>query len=245
MTHIEREEQTGIEWIEVVKKEARGIEGADLGEIQEIGDTFVKTKKGLLNKEEFYLPKYLVESYDGHVVQFNISKDELDRFTLEDATSDYREQYNKPVIGHNAEGEDVEVPRTREDIEQRIPLMSEKLNVSKTEHTSDATITKEPVTETKRVEVPVTHEEITIERRPASAETAAANVEGGPVTRETDVVIPLKHEEVTMTKTPYVAEEVVVRKKPVTETKVVEGEVRSERVKAEGTNVRKEEKKTD
>jgi stress response protein YsnF len=37
--------------------------------------------------------------------------------------------------------------------------MGEKLGVSKTASTREATITKEPVTEKKTVEVPVTHEE--------------------------------------------------------------------------------------
>jgi uncharacterized protein (TIGR02271 family) len=39
--------------------------------------------------------------------------------------------------------------------------------VSKTVSTTEATIIKEPVVETKTVEMPVTHEELVIERRPA------------------------------------------------------------------------------
>ena len=46
-----------------------------MGEVQEIGNTFVITKRGLVSKDEFYLPKYLVEGYDGHVVRFNITKE--------------------------------------------------------------------------------------------------------------------------------------------------------------------------
>ena len=48
----------------------------------------------------------------------------------------------------------------------RVPLIEERLNVSKQESAQEATITKEPVTETKTVDVPVMHEEVTIERRP-------------------------------------------------------------------------------
>ncbi|MBV9176162.1 MAG: hypothetical protein JO297_03915, partial [Nitrososphaeraceae archaeon] len=43
--------------------------------------------------------------------------------------------------------------------ETTVPLTEERLGVSKTASSREATITKEPVTETKTVEVPVTHEE--------------------------------------------------------------------------------------
>ncbi len=46
-----------INWEEVIKKEARGINDYDLGE----ADTVV-TKKGVLDKDKFYLPKNLVEA---------------------------------------------------------------------------------------------------------------------------------------------------------------------------------------
>jgi uncharacterized protein (TIGR02271 family) len=105
-----------------------------------------------------------------------------------------------------------------------------KLDVSKTQSTSEARIKKEQVLEEKTVQVPVTHEKVTIERRPASG----AGTSDRPVNTETDVTIPLKHEEVQVTKKPYVKEEVVVKEKPVTETKTVQDEVRSETVQAEG-----------
>ena len=56
--------------------------------------------------------------------------------------------------------------------------------------TSEATITKEPVTETKTVEVPVTHEELTVERRPASESTKTTTER--PVQSKTDTKVQLK-----------------------------------------------------
>ena len=48
-----------IDWDEVVKKEARGIDDADLGEVQlTIGDT-VLTEKGITDKERFTCQKTL------------------------------------------------------------------------------------------------------------------------------------------------------------------------------------------
>ncbi len=98
--------------------------------------------------------------------------------------------------------------RTEE--ESTIQLTEEKLDVSKRTSESQATITKEPTTETKTVEVPVTHGEVTIERRPASGQTEAQT----PVSSREGVTIPVKKEVVEVTKTPYVKEEVVIKKKP-------------------------------
>jgi aquaporin Z len=115
--------------------------------------------------------------------------------------------------------------------ETTIPVMEEDLEVSKKESTKgEATITKEPITETKEVEVPVTHEEAVIERRPASDSTPASS----EIPSRTEVNVPLKSEEVEVTKKPYVKEEVSVKKKPVTETQKVSEEVTSEQVNVEG-----------
>jgi uncharacterized protein (TIGR02271 family) len=90
-----------------------------------------------------------------------------------------------------------------------VPITEERLDASKRESTREATITKEPVTETKTVEVPVTHEEISVERRPASGSTATTAPER-PVQSKTETKVPLKQEEVRVTKQPYVKEEVSV-----------------------------------
>ena len=58
-----------------------------------------------------------------------------------------------------------------------------------------------------------------------------------PVTSKEDIEIPLKREEVEVSKTPYVKEEVVVKKKPVTETREVTEEVTSEKVNVSDSNV--------
>jgi hypothetical protein len=42
-----------VNWDEVTKKEARGENDEDLGEVQEIGDKYVLTQKGLVSKEKF------------------------------------------------------------------------------------------------------------------------------------------------------------------------------------------------
>ena len=111
--------------------------------------------------------------------------------------------------------------------ETKVPLTDEKLNVSKHTQESQVKITKEPVKETKTVQVPLTHEEVTVETRPPSGDTQAET----PVSSTEDINIPVKKEEIgEVKKTPYVKEEAVVKKKPVTETKEVTEETTSERI---------------
>ncbi len=112
------------------------------------------------------------------------------------------------------------------------PITEERLDVNKRVEESHATITKEPITETKTIEVPVTHEEVSIERRQPTGDTSTSQE---PITSSEDIEIPLKSEEVEVSKTPYVKEEIVIKKKPVTETREFTEEVTSEQVIAEST----------
>lgn len=72
--------ELNINWDEVLKKEARGIGDYDLGEVDEVQSDTIITKKGLVDKDRFYLPKHLVERYDGHNLWFRISKDDAQMF---------------------------------------------------------------------------------------------------------------------------------------------------------------------
>jgi stress response protein YsnF len=149
---------SAIDWSDVIKKEARGRNDEDLGEVQEVGENYVLVQRGMINKDKFYIPRNLVESYDGDVLRFSI--------TEEDAKSRFLGDYPPSSTTAN---EGLTAARKAEETTTTIPITEERLDASKRESTRQATITKEPVTETKTVEVPVTHEEISVERRPASS----------------------------------------------------------------------------
>ena len=203
---------SNIEWGDTIKKEARGSNDEDLGEVQEVQGNYVLVQKGLINKEKFYIPKDQAESYDGDVLRFKISQEDLNQY-----------QHEPPSIW---DSDSIQETTTDErDIDEgRIPLTEEKLDVSKRYQEDQATITKKPVNETKTVEVPVTREEISIERRPASGQKEAQS----PIQSEKNIKIPLKREEAEVIKKPYVKEEVAVKKKKVTDKKKVTEDVTSE-----------------
>jgi uncharacterized protein (TIGR02271 family) len=209
-----------IDWFELglSRKEARGLNNYDLGEVQQVGQTYVVTQKGTIKKEKFYIPKYLAEGYDGEVLRFRVSEeDAINNFARDSPPS--ADEYYK-----------YKTPDVPTDIETRIPVMAERLEVSKTESVMEATIIKEPVIETKTVEVPLIHEELIIERRPADEfKTTDQAIES-----KTEITIQLKNEELQVTKQPYVKEELVLKKKPVTETRTVTEQIRSEQVKVKG-----------
>jgi stress response protein YsnF len=246
----ERGKERSLDWKETIGKQARGNGDVDLGEVKDVGQQYIMTRKGgLIDRETFYFPKYLVASYDGAVLRFNVSADQLERFTKEQPpVQESYEKYRRPPETMPAGAEAV------------IPVVGEKLEVSKTTETDEAIIVKVPVTEYRLIEVPVMHEEIKIIRRskpaaaiasspppasqgaPAAAaaaleqETASAGSGGGgePIATldspDQEVRVLLRREEVRVTKKPYVFEEVIVRKEKVAGTKAVSAVVTKERV---------------
>jgi uncharacterized protein (TIGR02271 family) len=204
-----------IDWNDVIKKEARGSNDENFGEVQNVSNGYVFVQKGILNKEKFFIPQEKVESYDGDILRFSIS--------IEEAASMYQGE-GFPTPPQNM---DIQTSNSAANDEVPVQISGERLDVNKRVEESHAIITKEPVIETQTIEVPVTHEEITIERRPPTGDTSTSQE---PVMSREEIEIPLKKEEVEVSKTPYVKEEVVIKKKPVTETREFTEEVISEQV---------------
>ena len=65
-----------IDWEKVIKKEARGIDDYDLGEVEEVDEEHVITKKGVVDKDRFFLPRNKVNRFDGDKLWFEVTKDE-------------------------------------------------------------------------------------------------------------------------------------------------------------------------
>lgn len=232
---------TNIDWSDVIKKEARGMGDADFGEVQNVSDEYVLVQRGLINLERFSIPKDLVESYDGSVLRFRVYEEEaLEKYrTYSDSTGELQDNEKKFNDTYGKAQQNMGESLNENNFDsQTISLIEENMNVSKKVVESNATITKKPVTETKTIEVPVIHETISIERRrPSYAATmittnATSNNQTvsyrEPVKSKKEIKIPIKREEVEVSRTPYVREEVVVKKRPVTEAKKITETVTSE-----------------
>jgi uncharacterized protein (TIGR02271 family) len=96
--------------------------------------------------------------------------------------------------------------------------------------TGEVEVRKEVHTEHKTIDVPVTREEVVIERHPVSGQTAsAADIQA----EKQEIRIPVKEEQVSIEKQAVVKEEVTVGKRQVHDTQRVATDLRKEEIKVE------------
>jgi uncharacterized protein (TIGR02271 family) len=230
---------TNIDWNSVIKKEAIGIGGIDIGQVQEVNDDYVTIQKGLVDKKEYNISKSLIEDFDGIALRFKVNEFDLSRFEkiLEPLLSENKVVDDDTLLKELSSSTHKETTSTTKDT-TAIPLIAETLKVKKDIVEDNIRITKEPISDTKTVEIELMLETITIERRPVydtinstSKDLTTTTTEGGLIESTTEISIPLKREEPIITKKPYVKKEVIVKKKPITETKTITEDVTHEEIK--------------
>ncbi len=96
--------------------------------------------------------------------------------------------------------------------------------------TGEVTVRKEIVTEQQNIQVPVTREELVIERHAVEGEQPAGSAQLGS---EREIRIPLEEERVSIDKQPVVREEVEVGKRQVQEVRSVADDVRHEELRVD------------
>src|SRR5215212_107359 len=230
-----------IDWDDVIKKEARGINDEDMGEVQEVTQDYVLVQKGLINKEKLYIPCDLAIGYNGTILIFNITAEEAKNKFLRDSEPVVSQSQ---VLGEGA---------TITDDLAIIPVMAERLDVSKKAYSQEAKIIKESITDTKTTEVQLVHDELYIETRPISQEeeeevstakgyqtntalssSSSSSVQSDIPTEEEVATLFLRVEVPEVSKHPYLKEEIIVKKESITETKKISEQIRSEKVSVEG-----------
>jgi uncharacterized protein (TIGR02271 family) len=120
---------------------------------------------------------------------------------------------------------------------RRIQLLGETLRVNKERvQSGSVTLKKKVVTEHQNIEVPVSREELVVERHAADGQAVRGNIGDNK-----QVTIPLSEERVRVEKRPVVREEVEIGKRQVQDTKKVSDDIRHEelRVEKEG-NIRED-----
>jgi uncharacterized protein (TIGR02271 family) len=211
-----------VNWDRIIHKNVRTLDNQGMGKVIAIPndeDTIIISSQG--GGEQYKIPRSLVSGFNGAEVLLNETAYKI-------MSSSYR--VDNAGAYESKPSNIITEERQQEEEKTTIPLIEERLNVSKKTSTTQYTITKEPVTDKKTMEVPVTHEELVVEKRPPKDSASAQ----GPVKSKTEIKVPLMREEVEVTKEPFVKEEVVVKKKPVTETRTVSDTVTSERINMSG-----------
>lgn len=116
------------------------------------------------------------------------------------------------------------------DEEKAIHLREEQLNVDKEEvKTGEVKIRKEVVEEQEKLNIPVKHEEVYVERRSVSRDELGAD----PIEDDETIRVPVYEEQVEVTKKPVVTDEIVIGKRTVEETQQVADTVKKEKAHIE------------
>jgi uncharacterized protein (TIGR02271 family) len=114
--------------------------------------------------------------------------------------------------------------------EQAVTRAEEELAVGKRQvQAGEVGVRKTVETQRVREQVPVTREEVEIERRPLQA---GADMRGVDI-REDEIRVPVMAEEVVAEKRLVPKEQIIIRKRGVTQQQAVEADIRKERVEVE------------
>lgn len=217
------------DWNSLIGKNVKTVDYQEAGKVATIlesEDAIIISSEGAHDTYNYKVPKNLIQGFEGRDLMLSIARTELADHEIHNI-NEYAAQLKS--IKTEEKGEEKEIV---------VPVIEEKLKVSKKIITDEATIIKEPVTETKIIEVSVMRETIVLEKRPATEEGNTSTFEEPPPARNTrtEIRVPLIHEEIKVKKEPYVKEEIVIKKKPRTETKNISEFVISEKVETDTNN---------
>lgn len=151
-------------WDDIIKKEAIGNKGLDIGEVQAIKGEYIITEKGLLNKKIYCIPISTIESFDGDVLRVNVDETDLTNY---EPIEEQEEVGNKVAF---------ESSQSTQESETTIPLTEENLEVTKKIIEDNIEIVKVPIKEKKKLEIDLIHEEVLIEKRSIQGENSFNNV---------------------------------------------------------------------
>ncbi|MCK1981795.1 MULTISPECIES: YsnF/AvaK domain-containing protein [Peribacillus] len=183
----------------------------------------------------------LVEEGEGHL---GTAKDKFTTGRMDTAgtrldTNSTNQLYNgtektdalnkEDVYGVNGHGR--ELPED----ERTLTLREEQLNIDKERvQTGEVVINKEVNEQHKTINVPVEHEEVTVEHRSVSGREA--NLETGSIEDGETIRIPVVEEKLEVSKKPVVTDEIVIKKHAVQETEQVQDTLKKEDIQLDSTD---------
>lgn len=209
----------------IIGKNVKTVDYQNVGRVVttlENEDAIIISSEGVHGSYDYRVPKNRVQGFDGPDLMLSISSTELADYGIND------------IKDYAAHLRSIKTEQKAGEQETIVPVVEEKLHVSKKVVTDEVIIIKEPVTETKTIGVSVMHEELVLEKKPptsvAEEDNPTVSEKPPPKNTRTQIRIPLIQEEIRIKKEPYIKEEIVISKKPRTETKTVTEFVISEKV---------------
>lgn len=228
-----------------VGDEVYGSDGDKVGTVADVQASYLVVEKGFFFPTDYYIPFNAITQASNGQVMLNVTKDialnsgwdmvpDVTATGVTQGETYVTETYATDMTGGatdlagvTGQPEVAAYEATSED-ELRIPVREEELTATVREREAGAVrIEKDVITEERTLNVPVTEEQVRVERRVVDRPISATDADAF---QETVIDVPLTREEVELRKQARVAEEVVVNKEAVQHTEQVRGTVRREEV---------------
>lgn len=195
-------------------------DGSSLGKVAACGDETFVIEKG------WFFPKEYVARYE------QVARVGGDELWLRESGRELGGEPAQPPVAEGSAADIGQRAPTGIAEEYRVPLAEEELSAEKhRREAGEVEIRKDVITEQKEVTVPVTREEVHVERVAASGQPEP----GDAAFQEDTVRVPIHEEEVEIHKRPVVREEVRVskqshqdRERRVAETRKERADIRTE-----------------
>ena len=232
-----------------VGDEVYGSDGDKVGTVAEVQSDYIVVEKGFFFPTDYYIPTIAIASAGNGQVSLDVTKDAALHSgwdTVPDVVptgmtdsgtvfTDGAVSASDPAIIDGGVTDHVRsadrlaaTTQVADDDEIRIPVMEEELTATVRPTDAGAVrIEKRIVEEDRVLEVPVTDEQIRIERRIVDRPVGDNETQAF---EEIVIEVPLTREQVELQKQARVAEEIVVSKEAVQHTEQVRGTVRREEV---------------
>jgi uncharacterized protein (TIGR02271 family) len=212
-------------------RKVRSLDGTSLGKIVQLAGDRMIIEKGFFFPKDYTCDLRHVSEVREDEVWLSAS-DEVLR-SGEDWTSGEATTTGAAAEAWRDESRVGATSSSTEDI--RVPLHEEELTAEKrTREAGAVRVRKEVVTEHKTMDVPVTREEVHVERVPASA-SSSPDVDRDAFQEKT-ISVPVREEEVEIKKRPRVREEVRVTKSREQVEHRADAEVRHEEAKVDDSS---------
>lgn len=136
-----------ISWDKAIDMKVKSSDNKDLGKIQAITKDYIQTKEGMVSKNYYFIPKYLIQGYDGDKLWVSVSKEDVKaRFEKEKAPDPSEfdtPEYNQRRTNMVKQYPDFESNIPRYNSEQTTPSSSSSSSASA--ETTSATVSQDMV----------------------------------------------------------------------------------------------------
>ncbi len=193
-------------------------------------------------------PRYMRDSNAGRGIDANYERTVRDRFvsgrpgdtanTSNRSTGDFDyddDTFDDQRLFAGRRGASGAAGSLGDDRTERLTVSEEQLEVGKRQvQAGEVELRKTVETQHVREQVPLSHDEVTLERRPLDRKAIDASAIG----TDQEIRVPLMREEAVVDKRAVPREEIIVRNRLVTDTRTVEADLRRERLEVDGATDR-------